>query len=199
LRIHLDNYRIIFVVVGLIGILLFAAPTIGVLVKPPAGEQFSELYLLGPDHLLKNIPFIIKTGATYTVYLGVGNQMGVSSYYTCFVKLRNETEALPNQTLASPSSLPALYEFNSFIQTCENWETSLTFQVNKLTITDGTSHLSSITINGIDFSLDKESTFSSEKAGYYYSLFIELWIFNSTSNILQYHNRAVHLNLYMTN
>ena len=178
----LEHYRIVFVAVGLIGILLFTAPTIGFLVKPPAGEQFSELYILGPNHMLKDIPFIVKTGVTYSVYLGIGNQMGFSSYYTCFVKLRNETESFPNATLGEPSSLPALYQYNSFIQTGENWETSLTFQVNKLTITNGASHLSSITINGIDFSVDKESTLNSDKTGYYYSLFVELWIFNSTSN-----------------
>ena len=50
MRIHLDNYRIIFLAVGLIGVLLFASPTIGLLVKPPSGQHFSELYVLGPNH-----------------------------------------------------------------------------------------------------------------------------------------------------
>ena len=64
--------------------------------------------------------------------------------------------SLPNATLGMPSPLPALYEYNSFIKDGETWEAPLTFQVNKLTFTDGMSHLSSITINGIDFSVNKD-------------------------------------------
>jgi hypothetical protein len=177
--------------------LLFATPTISFLVKPPAGQQFSQLYVLGPNHLLKDIPFNIKAGVTYSVYLGVGNQMGSSSYYTLFVKFRNENELLPNATLGVPSPLSALYEYNSFIKNGETWETSLTFQFNGLAFHGATSYVSSITINGIDFSVNKESAWNSGKAGYYYSIFVELWIFNSTSSTSQYHNRYVNLELNM--
>ena len=53
---QLKNARIIFITIGLIGVLLFASPTIALLVKPPAGEEFSELYILGPNHTFANIP-----------------------------------------------------------------------------------------------------------------------------------------------
>ena len=178
--------------------MLFASPTIGLLVKAPAGEEFSELYILGPNHMIENIPFNIKADVTYSVYLGVGNHMGSSSYYTCFVKLRNETEALPNSTLGTPSPLPALYEYNSFIKDGETWEAPLTFKVNKISFSDGRSKLSSVIINGIEFTVNKTSAWNSDKTGYYYSLFVELWIFNSTTGISQFHNRSVHLSLNMT-
>ena len=178
--------------------MLFASPTIGLLVKAPAGETFSELYILGPNHVIENIPFNIKADVKYSVYLGVGNHMGSSSYYTCFVKLRNEAEVLPNSTLGTPSPLPALYEYNAFIEDGQTWEAPLTFQVNKLTFSDGRSQLLSIIINGIEFTVNKTSAWNSDKTGYYYSLFVELWIFNSTSGISQFHNRSVHLSLNMT-
>lgn len=178
--------------------MLFASPTIGLLVKPPAGEEFSELYILGPNHTFDYIPFNIKADVTYLVYLGVGNNMGSSCYYTCFVKMGNETQLLPNATLGIPSPLPALYEYKSFISDRETWEEPLTFRVNKLAFTDGASQFSSITINGIEFSVNQTSAWNSGKAGYYYNLFVELWIFNSTLGISEYHDRFVNLVLNMT-
>jgi hypothetical protein len=168
------------------------------LIKPPVGQQFSELYIFGPNHTLGDIPFNIKAGVTYSVYLGVGNQMGSSSYYTCFVKLRNETEVFPNSTLGTPSILPVLYEYNSFIKDGERWEVQLTFQVNELTFFDGVSQISSITLNGLDFTVNKVSEWNSNKTGYYYNLFVELWKFNPASGISQFHNRYVGLWLNMT-
>jgi len=198
LKIQLENIRIIFITIGLIGVLLFASPTISLLVKPPAGQEFSELYILGPNHTLENIPFNIKADVTYSVYLGVVNHMGSSCYYTSFVKIANETELLPNATLGAPSPLPARYEYKSFISDGATWEAPLTFRVNELTFNDGTSQLSNITINGIELSVNQTSAWNSDKAGYYYNLFVELWIFNSTLGISQYHNRFVDLFLNMT-
>lgn len=194
----LDNYRIVFVAVGLIGILLFASPTIGLLIKPPSEQHFSELYILGPNHMLEDIPFNIKPGVTYSVYLGVVNHMGSSNYYTSFVKLGNETQFLPNATSGTPSPLPALYEYKSFITDGATWETPLTFQVNQLSFADNSAHFSSITINGVEFPVGLTSVWNADKTGYYYTLFVELWIFNSASGASQYHNRFVSLNLNMT-
>ena len=195
---HLDQYRIIFIAVGLIGVLLFASPTIGLLIKPPLAERFSELYVLGPNHMLEDIPFNIKTGVKYSVYLGVINHMGSSCYYTSFLKLGNETQSLPSATFRMPSSLPSLYEYKSFVNDGGTWEVPLTFQVNELTFTDETSKFSNIAINGIEFPVNQISAWNSNKTGYYYNLFIELWIFNSASGFSQYHNRFVNLILNMT-
>jgi hypothetical protein len=134
----------------------------------------------------------------YSVYLGVVNHMETSSYYTSFVKITNQTESLPNANLGTPSQLPALYEFKSFISEGRIWEAPLTFRVNELIFTDGLSRFSSITINGVDISVNQTSVWNSEKTGYYCNLFVELWIFNSTLGISQYHNRFVDLSLNLT-
>lgn len=178
--------------------LLFSWPTIGLVVKPPVGEAFSELYILGPDHMFDGIPFNVKVGVTYSLYLGVGNHMGSSCYYTCFVKLRNETEPLPDAKLGAPSSLPALYEFRSFIKDEEYWESPLTFKVKELVFANGVSYLSGITINGQDFQVNTSSAWNTNKTGFYYGLFVELWTFNAISGSSEFHNRSVYLSLNMT-
>ena len=148
--------------------------------------------------MLEDIPFDIKAGVTYSVYLGVVNHLGSSCYYTSFVKLANETQSLPSATLGTPSSLPALYEYKSFISDGATWESPLTFQVNQLTFPDNISKLYGITINGVEFPVNQTSAWNSDKTGYYYNLFVELWIFNSTLGTSQYHNRFVSLVLNMT-
>jgi len=164
----------------------------------PAEEKFTELYVLGPNHTFNNIPYNVEVGQTYLVYLGVGNHMGSSSYYTSFIKLRNETEPLPNTALGTPSQLPALYEYKSFVNDEAYWEAPLTFQVKTLTFANNVSYLPSITINGLDFPVNKASEWNSNKTGYYYSIFVELWIFNSTLGVSQYHDRSVNLFLNLT-
>ena len=58
----LGDYKLIFVVVGLIGVLLIASPAIAGAIRLPGGEQFSELYLLGPNQMAENYPSNIGGG-----------------------------------------------------------------------------------------------------------------------------------------
>lgn len=182
----------------MIGVLLFASPTIAVLIKPPAGEQFSVIYVLGPNHTFDGIPFDIKPGVTYSVFLGVTNYMGSSIYYTCSVKLASQNDSLPDQTLGTPSSLPALYEYKTFLADGETWETPLTFQVNDLTFANGLCKLYNVAINGVDISVNQSTSWDSIKKGYYFNLFVELSIYNSTLGIAQYNNRFVSMFFNMT-
>ena len=178
--------------------MLFASPSISLLVKPPAEQEFTELYALGPNHMLSNIPFNIVAGVNYSVYLGIVNQMGSTCYYTALVKMASTSSYLPNGTLAAPSILPPLYEFNTVLADGKTWETPLVFQVNQQTFTNGVSQLSSIIINGVKFPIDQTSTWNSSNSGYYYYLFVELWFFNPTLEASQYNNRFVSLVLNMT-
>ena len=107
----LEEYKLIFIAVGLIGILLIAAPAIAQIIPSPGSEQFSELYLLGPEHMAENYPSNIIIGQNYSVYVGVGNHLGASAFYTLYVKLLNGTDALPNATSQIPSPSIPLYEY----------------------------------------------------------------------------------------
>jgi uncharacterized membrane protein len=191
-------YKRVFVAAGLIGILLIASPTLINVFSLPSDEQFSELYLLGPNQTATNLPFNIVVGQNYTVYLGVGNQLGFSAYYVCYVKLRNETEPLPNETTQTPSSLVPLYEYRALVQNGLNWAAPLTFSFSSLSISNNQSSLRSITINNVKFDVDKTAQLDQKNHGYYYQLFVELWAFNPASGTLQYQNRYVYFWLNMT-
>jgi uncharacterized membrane protein len=96
----LEEYKLIFTAVGFIGVLVLATPALGAVIRFPGGEQFSELYVLGSEHMAQNYPNNIAVGQNYSLYLGVGNHLGSSAYYTLAVKLLNPSDTLPIQQLA---------------------------------------------------------------------------------------------------
>ena len=132
------------------------------------------------------------------MYLGVGNELGFSSYYTIYIKVGSQNDSIPNIEQHKPSTLPPLYIYNFFLQNAQNWQSPLTLQVNKLSFSNNVCLLSSIELNGINYEIDKISSWDSERSGYFYDLIVELWIYNSTTHNLEYNDRFVSLMLNMT-
>jgi uncharacterized membrane protein len=195
----LNDYKIIFAAAGLIGVLLIASPVLANLLSPHVEEHFSQLYLLGPEHQAKNYPFNVQAGQNYSVYLGVANHMGSSVYYTIYLKFRNQTDSLPNDHLAAPSSLTPLYEYKFAIPNGNTWENLLTFSVSDVSISGNQSLVSSLSLNGLSFNVNKPSVWNANATIFYYQLFFELWAYNSQSGSVEYNNRQVDLQLNMTN
>lgn len=195
---RLEDCKVVFVAAGLIGVLLFAYPTLSLVIHLPGGEKFSELWILGPEHMAENYPFNVTAGHSYTVYVGVGNQMGSSTYYVVYVKFGNQTEPLPNATAGIPSPLPPLYEYRFFLQNARTWEAPLTFSFLEVLFSNGQSLVKSLTINDVVFNVDKLTSWDTEKNGDYYQLLMELWIYNVESNATIFYNRYVSLWLNMT-
>lgn len=194
----LDDYNVVFAIVGLIGVVLFVLPTLSLILPLPGGEEFSELWILGPSHIAENYPFNVRAGDEYLVHAGVGNHMGSSVYYVVCVKFRNQTEPLPDATAGLPSPLLSLYEYRVFLRDGENWEAPLTFSFSKVSFLENRSSVGSLMINDVAFDVDKLTFRDAENNGYYYQLFIELWIFNKDSDSFQFHNRFVGLWLNIT-
>ncbi len=182
----------------MIGILLIASPIIADIINIPGGEKFSELYLLGPEQMAQNLPFNVVADRNYTVYLGIGNHLDASTYYVCYVKLRNQIDALSNETAGTPSSLAPLYEYRPMVQNEENWTVPLIFSLSGILTSSNQTLLQRLTINNVKFIVDKTAQFDHDNNGYYYQFFVELWAFNPASNALQYQNRYVYFWLNAT-
>lgn len=195
---RLSDWKVVFFAVGLTGALLVASPGLSTVLRLPGGEKFSELWLLGPGHMAEDYPFNVLAGESYLVYVGVGNYMGASAYYSVQVKFKNETEDLPNQTAATPSPLPTSYEYRVFLQDGQTWEQPLTFSFSRVLIRGNQSLVGGLTVNGATLGEDKPALWDSANNGYFYELFMELWIYNVTSDAFQYHNRFVGLWLNVT-
>jgi uncharacterized membrane protein len=196
---NLGDYKLIFVTIGLIGILLIATPTLAGVIRLPSGEQFSELYLLGPDHMAENYPSNIAVGQNYSVYIDVGNHLGSSTYYVLYVKLGNETDPRPNNTAWTPSSLQPLFEYRFSIQDNLTWESLLNFTVSSASISGKNSQINTLEINGASFNVNKPSMWDSNITAFRYQLLFELWIYNHTSNSIEYNGRFADLMLNLSN
>lgn len=188
----------IFVSVGLIGILLIAVPALSAVIHFPNGEPFSELYVLGPERTLANYPSTVVSGQNYTVYVGVGNHMSSSIYYTIYVKFRNQTEFLPNATTGVPSPLQPLYEYRFFVESGQTWESPLVFSISQASLSGNQSMIQRLTINNVTFNVNKTATIDTNSSLSCYQLFIELWIYNPLSNSIQFNNRFVAMPFNLT-
>ena len=169
--------------------LIFLSPTLAIIIPLPEGQEFSELWILGPTHMMENYPFNVSIGSNYHVFLGVGNQMGRLEYYLVKVKLRNQSESMPDSSLGVPSELPATYEYQLFLRDNSTWETEFTFSLRDVSSKGSVGRISTIVINGYALSVDKVATQDESDGGFYYELFFELWIYNATISGFQFHNR----------
>jgi hypothetical protein len=194
----LDDYKVVFAAVGIIGVLALASPALSLVLHLPGAEKFSELWVLGSEHMAEDYPFNVTDDVNYLIYVGVSDHLGSSAYYIMYMKFRNETEPLPNSTSGTPSPLPPLYEYRVFLKDNGSSEFPLTFSFSNVSFSENQSTVGSITINGIKSSVDESVSWDKANHGYYYELFTELWIYNSTSNGFNYHNRFVSLWLNMT-
>jgi len=157
-----------------------------------------EVWVLGPGHMAEDYPFNVTAGVSYLVYVGVGNHLGSSTYYVVYVKFRNETEPLPNVTTGAPSVLVPLYEYRVFLEDGGNSDVPLIFSFSNVSFSGGQSAVGSLTVNGVPFNVDKSVSWDAENRGYFYELFMELWIYDLASDGFSFHNRFVSRWLNMT-
>lgn len=188
---NFKNMRRLYVSSCIVLCLIFLSPTLAVIVPFPEGEKFSELWILGPTHMMEGYPFNVSPGENYQVFLGVGNQMGEFEYYSIRVKLRNKSEPLPDSEAGLPSSLEPIFEYRVFLTNNATWEKEFSFSFEDVFFEDKVSRVSRISINGYHVNVNKVAIWDDANSGFYYQLFFELWIYNATVSSFQFHNRYV--------
>jgi hypothetical protein len=194
----LEDCKVVFAALGLIGVLTLASLALGLVLHLPGGEQFSELWILGPGQMAEDYPFNVAAGVNYLVYVGIGCHMDSSTYYVVYVKFRNETDPLPNSTAGTSSVLSPLYEYRLFLEEGESSQFPLTFSFSNVSFSGNQSTVGSVTINGAQSSVEESVSWDTVNHGYYYGLFMELWIYDPASNVPSFNNRFVSLWLNMT-
>jgi hypothetical protein len=195
----LESVRTFFVFIILLSVLVVASPALGVIVPLESGsERFSELWLLGPDHMAEGYPFDVGEGEEYSVFVGVGNHMGGSEYYRVCVKFTNSTEFLPDTENGVASSLPCLREYLFFVDDGEVWESAVTFGFEDMDVKDDVLNLGNVVIDRISFPVDVSAVWTSENEGYFFELFFELWRYDVTSENFTFDDQYVGLRLGVT-
>ena len=196
----LEEHRVVFMVVTGVLVLLVASPALSRLLVFPRTEFFTELWLLGSNHMAEDYPFNVTVSEKYNVFLGIGNRLGYAAYYKVAVKLRNQTQSAPDSFNRTFSSLPAVYEIRAFVADEATWEIPLSFSFDYgYNETRLQVDVRSMTLNGVVLEMENcEIAWDPENNGFLGNLFFELWIYNATTNGFQYHERFVSLWLNMT-
>jgi hypothetical protein len=194
------DYQVLFLVVVAVSALLVASPALSRLLVWPRTEFFTELWVLGPNHMAEDYPYNVTRHENYSIFLGIGNRLGRLAYYGIAVKFRNQTQPAADSFNRTFSSLPALYNVSAFVPDEQVLELPLTFSLN-YSDPDALSRVEfySLTLNGVLLNLtDCTATWDSGRNEFMGNLFFEAWIYNATMGDFQYHERFVSLRLNMT-
>lgn len=196
----LQEFRVVFVAVTGILVLLVASPALSRLLVLPRTEFFTELWILGSDHMAEDYPSNITRNHSYSLFLGIANRLGYCGYYLVEVKFRNLTQSAPDSFNRTPSGLPALYNITAFVADEGVWELPLTFSFDyEYNETVSRVEFYGLTLNDVALDMrDYTAAWDSERQGFFGDLFFELWIYNGTIGSFQYHERFVGIWLNMT-
>lgn len=202
--IDIHRYGLLFWAVVGVSALLVASPALSRVLVYPRTEFFTELWILDGNHRAENYPFNITKSGNYTIYLGVGNHLGYCAYYMVQVKFRNQTQPEPTSfgpiEKRIPSNLTSLFNITAFVADEQVWERPLKFSLDyawnaSLSRID----FSGLRLNGVWLNMtDYTVSWDSEKRGFVGFLFFELWLYNASASVFQYHGRFVGLWLNMT-
>jgi uncharacterized membrane protein len=185
------NVKSVYTVCCIVLCLVLLAPALDIILPSPGSEKFSELWILGPGHKMEGYPYNIFPETDYHVFLGVSNQMGSLEYYLVRVKLANQSDSLPDKSAGIPSSLPTAYEYRLFVENNATLETDFSFSFNDISFEGNVGRISALTINGKAINVSKPVTRDASDNGFHYTIFFELWIYNSTISNFQFHDRSV--------
>jgi hypothetical protein len=200
---NLSEIKVFFIVVTAVVALLVASPVLSRIVVYPRTEFFSEMWLLGPNHEAEDYPYNVSQDQNYTVYLGIGNQLGYCAYYMVQVKFRNETQPqatsfgpVENRT---PSNMPSLLNITTFVADEQNWELPISFSFDyEVNLNRSQVLFKSLTLNNETLDLESYITDWNETRNHFFgNLIFELWIYNVQATSLRYHGQFVDLKLNM--
>jgi hypothetical protein len=201
--VNLQYFKVLLLLVTAVSALFVASPALQRLLVYPRTEFFTEMWLLGPEHKAESFPFNITRNGNYTIFLGIGNQLGACAYYSIQVKFRNQTQPAADSFNRTPSSLPPLYSISAFVADKQTWEIPISFSFNY--VQDSYNETLSqvrfldMTFNGSVLNLNNyTAVWDGERRGFFGNLFFELWTYNGTVGAFQYHERFTGLWFNMT-
>jgi hypothetical protein len=105
---------------------------------------------------------------------------------------------LPNATSGVPSPLQALYSYDVFLTDGQTWEDALNFSFHDVLFGVNVSSVGRLRVNGAWANVNESAAWDSVNGGYFYEVFVELWLYDAESNSFGFHNRFVSLWLNMT-
>ncbi|MCW4009499.1 MAG: DUF1616 domain-containing protein [Candidatus Bathyarchaeota archaeon] len=192
---NLNDYKLIFIVTGLIGILLISSPAIGMVLHLPMEQPFSSIFLLGSTQKFSDYPYNVTEGTTYPLHLCVENREGEAAYYKVEMGLRNRTDLIGNETDNVQNPTQPLLEHKFLCQNGQIVQKPLNFMISNVTYSSNQSVINKIAVNGVKFEVNTLSIWDSEKQGFPYEIFFDLYIYKTSVGSFESLNQSLNLKL----
>jgi len=109
-----------------------------------------------------------------------------------------QSDPFPDSEVGIPSTLEPVFEYRVFLKNKETWEKKIDIFFENISFGQNISVVSDLLIDNNLVSIDKTAVWDSLDSGFYYQLFFELWIYNSTISDFEFHNRSVGVWLNMS-
>lgn len=188
---NFENLKLFYLFSCILLGLVILSPTLFEAFPFPEGDHFTELWLLGENHMIESGDFFVTTNNSYSVHLGVLNNMRDLEFYKICVKFRTQSDPLPDRLNELPSPLEPLFEYYLFLENNEIGEKEFRFSFENILFEEKDLRILELSINGYDVGMDKIVIWDEKSNGLYCQFFFELWIYNSKTSSFQFHNRYV--------
>jgi len=153
-------------------------------------EQFSEIYVLAPNGMAEGYDYLLEPNEDLFLVVGVGNHMGSKKQYLVSGKIC-EQNYVPNSI--TPSNRSQFFQNQVSLEDEEQNEFPVTFRLLQVDKLDDSVYISIISVNNEIVTVNSTSSWDSEKMGFLFQLFFELWIYDDSISDFTYDNRFVKL------
>ena len=187
----LNDVKLLYILFCVVLGVIILSPTLVAVIAFPKGESFSELWLLGPNHMIQNGAFNVSANKPYVNYLGVTNHVGEVNYYVVYVKFRSSSEALSEMEDEQPSPLQPVFQYRLFLQNNVSWEQIFEFSLMDVLFEGNNAQVTKLSINGNDVNVNKTAAWDGTKGGFFCQFLFELWRYDIASSAFKFDNRSV--------
>lgn len=183
-----------FVIVVTITTLFVASPAVQSFLFFPQTDFFTEFWILGSDQTTKTFPSTITSNHNYRLFLGIGNDLGSCGYY--MIQMKFYAPSLEDFSIYEcNSSSRFLYVMNVFVADKQTVLLPIDFSFD-YTVTDSTIDFNHLLLNEDVVDLRGYSiAWNHPGQNFYGKLVFELYLYNSTLDCFEYHERYVDLGL----
>lgn len=190
---NINDIRTIFLLTTIGFAFLSSIPLLTMVLPEVKGETFSELWMLDAQNQTSFYPITAKEGIVNSVFVGVRNQMGTAQSYLIKLKIRNETQDLPDINGSLASVLPSFYEYRIFVADGEIKQLFVNFELLDISVSQDTLNIDTIVVDDISCPVTASTESDTEANGYFFQLFFELWRYDIELNDYIFDNRFVTL------
>lgn len=184
LKISRGDGRYVLAFALIIGVLISSVAYVTLF--PFTSQPYFAMWVLGSNGLAENYypgnnPNV-RIGEQINWTIGVYNKMGALEYVVVRVKLLNSTMLSPDDSTATPSPAPTIYEFRHVLLNNETWMAPFLWRVSNLTTQGQSLAVSGILLNGAPYS----GILAVAVGGLNFRFVLELWFYDVQTNQLKY-------------